>query len=83
MKLRLLFILLFTISIMSPTSSQEIDCNQFDKLTKKYVECTAKKIKNKTSDEVSKGKKKIKESKFKKKISKFIKSKTLTDLIKN
>jgi len=80
---KFIFILLFLISIISPLSSEESDCNEFDKLSAKYVECTAKKLKEKASEEIDKGKKKINESELGKKIDKFKKSKTLSDLIKN
>jgi len=80
---KFIFILLFLISIISSLSSEESDCNEFDKLSAKYVECTAKKMKEKASNEIDKGKKKINESGLGKKIDKFKKSKTLSDLIKN
>ena len=83
MKTKFGFILLFLISIISPLSSEEADCNEFDKLSAKYVECTAKKMKEKASEEINKGKKKIKKSGFGEKIDKFKESKTLSDLIKN
>ena len=83
MKTKFVFIILFLISIISPLSSEETDCNEFDKLSAKYVECTAKKLKEKASEEIDKGKKKIKKSGFVEKIDKFKESKTLSDLIKN
>jgi len=83
MKIRFIFISLFLISINSPISSAEIDCNEFSKLSAKYLECTAKKIKEKTSGEINKGKKKLDKSELGKKFDKFKKSKTLSDLINN
>ena len=62
--------------------SQEIDCNEFDKLSAKYIECTAKKLKEKASGEIVKSKKKINESGLGDKLKKFKESKTLSDLIK-
>ena len=66
----------------TPVLSNEVDCNQFDKLSAKYIECTAKKMKEKASDEINKGKKKFNKSGLGEKINKFKKSKTLSDLIK-
>ena len=66
----------------TPVLSNEVDCNQFDKLSAKYIECTAKKMKEKASDEINKGKKKLNKSGLGEKINKFKKSKTLSDLIK-
>ncbi len=83
MKIYFIFILLFSILTISPISSQETNCNEFDKLSAEYVECTAKKMKDKASKEIDKGKKKINESAIGVKINKFKKSTTLSDLIKN
>ena len=82
MKIRLFFFILITINLNSPVLSNEVDCNQFDKLSAKYIECTAKKMKEKASDEINKGKKKLNKSGLGEKINKFKKSKTLSDLIK-
>ena len=82
MKLRLFFFILITINLNAPVLSNEVDCNQFDKLSAKYIECTAKKMKEKASDEINKGKKKLNKSGLGEKINKFKKSKTLSDLIK-
>ena len=82
MKLRLFFFILITINLNAPVLSNEVDCNQFDKLSAKYIECTAKKMKEKASDEINKGKKKLNKSGLGEKIDKFKKSKTLSDLIK-
>ena len=35
------------------------DCNQFEKLSAKYIECNAKKLKENTAKQVDKGKKKV------------------------
>ena len=80
--LRLFFFILITINLNAPVLSNEVDCNQFDKLSAKYIECTAKKMKEKASDEINKGKKKLNKSGLGEKIDKFKKSKTLSDLIK-
>tara|TARA_Y100000992_G_scaffold244653_1_gene175752 strand:- start:1112 stop:1363 length:252 start_codon:yes stop_codon:yes gene_type:complete len=83
MKINFIFVLSFFILIISPISSQETNCDEFDKLSAKYLECTAKKMKNKASEEIDKRKKKMNESALGEKINKFKKSKTLSDLIKN
>ena len=83
MKTKFGLILLFLLSIISPLASEEIDCNEFNKLSAKYIECSAKKMTEKASEKIGKGKKKINESEFGEKIDKFKKSKTLSDLIKN
>ena len=95
MRLKITLIMLITMIINTPVLSQEIDCNEFDKLSAKYIECAAKKLKNKASDEIVKSKKKMNETglgekikKFNKtglgeKINKFKNSKTLSDLIKD
>ena len=82
MKIRLFFFILIIINLKTLVLSNEVDCNQFDKLSAKYIECTAKKMKEKASDEISKGKKKLNKSGLGEKINKFKKSKTLSDLIK-
>jgi|TARA_A100001388_G_scaffold254462_2_gene218210 hypothetical protein len=82
MNIRLFFFILIIINLNTPVLSNEVDCNQFDKLSAKYIECTAKKMKEKASDEINKGKKKLNKSGLGEKINKFKKSKTLSDLIK-
>ena len=82
MKIRLFFFILVIINLNTLVLSNEVDCNQFDKLSAKYIECTAKKMKEKASDEINKGKKKLNKSGLGEKINKFKKSKTLSDLIK-
>ena len=82
MNIRLFFFILIIINLNTPVLSNEVDCNQFDKLSAKYIECTAKKMKEKASDEIEKGKKKLNKSGLGEKINKFKKSKTLSDLIK-
>ena len=82
MKLKFIFILFITINVSLPVLSQEINCDKFDKLSAKYIECSAKKLKEKASGEIVKNKKKLDESGLGEKLNKFKKSKTLTDLIK-
>ena len=83
MNIRLFFFILIIINLNTPVLSNEVDCNQFDKLSAKYIECTAKKMKEQASDEINKGKKKFNKSGLGEKINKFKKSKTLSDLIKD
>ncbi len=83
MRLKITLIMLITMIINTPVLSQEIDCNEFDKLSAKYVECTAKKLKEKASNEIVKSKKKIDETGIGEKLKKFKNSKTLSDLIKS
>ena len=82
MNLKIIFILLLTITITSPSLSQEINCDDFEKFSAKYIECTAKKIKENASEKISKGKKKIDNTSFGKKFDELKKTKTLSDLIK-
>ncbi len=82
MKLKIFFTILILINISTPILSQEIDCNQFDKLSAKYIECTTIKMKEKASKKIDKSKKKINKTGLGEKINKFKKSKTLSDLIK-
>ena len=82
MKFKLFLIMFLTLIINTSILSQEINCNEFDKLSAKYIECAAKKMKEKASNEINKNKEKINESGLGEKINKFKKSKTLSDLIK-
>ena len=66
-----------------PSFSNEIDCTQFKKLSAKYIECNATKLKEKTNEKVESGKEKFEKSGIKDKFQKFKESKTLSDLIKN
>ena len=81
MKICLIF--LITIVINFPSFADEIDCNQFKKLSAKYIECNANKLKNKTNEKVKISKEKFEKSGIKDKLKKFKESKTLTDLIKD
>ena len=66
-----------------PSFSDEIDCTQFKKLSAKYIECNATKLKEKTNEKVKSGKEKFDKSGIKDKFKKFKESKTLSDLIKD
>ena len=83
MKFKFNLILLILIIFLNPAYSEEIDCNKFDKLSAKYIECSAKKLKTKTIEKVEIGKDKMESSGINDKIKKFKNSKTLSDLIKN
>ena len=48
MKKKLLFKSLFILLVSTSLFANETDCNQFDKLSAKYIECTAKKLKTST-----------------------------------
>ncbi len=75
---------LVTLLIYSPPSfSIEIDCTQFKKLSAKYIECNAAKLKEKTNEKVKSSKEKFDKSGIKDKFKKFKESKTLSDLIKD
>ena len=45
MKFILNLIILILIVFLKPAYSEEMDCNQFNKLSAKYIECNAKKLK--------------------------------------
>jgi hypothetical protein len=82
MKFKLNLIILILIVFLKPAYSENMDCNQFDKLSAKYIECNAKKLKTKTIEKVEIGKDKMESSGINNKIKKFKNSKTLSDLIK-
>ena len=82
MKFILNLIILILIVFLKPAYSEEMDCNQFNKLSAKYIECNAKKLKTKTIEKVEIGKDKMESSGINDKIKKFKNSKTLSDLIK-
>ena len=50
MKKKLLFKSLFILLISTSLFANEFDCNLFDKLSAKYIECTAKKLKTSTGE---------------------------------
>tara|TARA_Y100000816_G_scaffold222737_1_gene167717 strand:- start:430 stop:696 length:267 start_codon:yes stop_codon:yes gene_type:complete len=59
MKKKLLFRSIFILLVSTPLFASETDCNQFDKLSAKYIECTAKKLKTTTGEKFNAGKKKL------------------------
>ena len=65
--------------------AEDMDCSQFDKLSAKYVECSALQLKQKSKDlknttvkKIDESKKKFEGSKLKESLIKFKNSKTLT-----
>ena len=86
--IKILYILtIFFISI-SISNADVMNCSQFDKLSAKYAECMALKIKDKSKDlkntaaeNINKGKKKFDSSKLKESLIKFKNSKSLTEFM--
>ena len=83
MKLKIFLSSIILSTITSSVSSNEVNCDQFDKLSAKFLECKANQLKEKTSQKVENTKEKFENSSIKDKLKKFKSSKTLTDLIKN
>ena len=84
----LVFLITFFISLGN-SIAEEIDCNQFDKLSVKYVECSALKLKEKSNDlknatveKIDESKKKFDGSKLKENLIKFKNSKSLSEFMK-
>ena len=75
MKKKLLVKSLFIMLISTSLFANETNCNQFDKLSAKYIECTAKKLKTSTGEKLNAGKKKFDKSSFKNTWTKFKNSK--------
>tara|TARA_B100000963_G_scaffold160815_1_gene139928 strand:- start:876 stop:1085 length:210 start_codon:yes stop_codon:yes gene_type:complete len=69
--------------MISLSSANEIDCNKYEKLSIKYLECNTKKLKKKVGNDLKTSKKNFEESELTKKLKKFKNSKTLSDLGKN
>ena len=46
---KIIFITLITSVLMSNAMTEKIDCNQFEKISAKYIECSAKNLKEKSS----------------------------------
>ncbi|MDA7486573.1 hypothetical protein N9A40_00985 [Candidatus Pelagibacter ubique] len=47
---KIVFITLITSVLMSKTMAEKIDCNKFEKVSAKYIECSAKNLKEKSSE---------------------------------
>ena len=82
MNKKLLFKSLFILLISTSLFGNETDCNQFDKLSAKYIECTAKKLKSNTGEKLSAGKKKLDKSSLKDTWTKFKSSKNGKEFLK-
>ena len=83
----IIFIFMLYISFSSYLFSDEIvECEQFDKISEKYVECKAKNLKTTLNENQKKiksdTKKKIEKSGIKEKLVKFKNSKTGSDFLK-
>ena len=98
MKLKIIFYIIIIFIFSNVVFSTEIDCTKFKKMSAKYIECNAKKFKNKTDLKANelkaktnqkanelkvKTNEKLENSGLKDKLKKFKDSKTLTDLIKD
>tara|TARA_X000000368_G_C22448671_1_gene457972 strand:+ start:42 stop:281 length:240 start_codon:yes stop_codon:yes gene_type:complete len=73
---KIIITFLFSIVIISNSYSNEIDCSKFEKLSAKFIECNAKKLKEKINEDIN-------ENELTKKLKKFKNSKTLSDLGEN
>ena len=82
MKKKLLFKSFFILLISTSLFANETECNQFDKLSAKYIECTAKKLKTSTGEKLSAGKKNLDKSSLKNTWTKFKSSKNGKEFIK-
>ena len=47
---KIIFITLITSVLMSNAMAEKNDCNQFEKVSAKYIECSAKNLKEKSSE---------------------------------
>tara|TARA_B100000575_G_scaffold205253_1_gene166694 strand:- start:200 stop:451 length:252 start_codon:yes stop_codon:yes gene_type:complete len=83
MKFKIILSIITLLVLFTPSFSDEIDCTQFKKLSAKYIECNAAKLKEKTNEKVKSGKEKLEKSGITDKFKKLKESKTLSDLIKN
>ena len=80
---KILFISVLFFLLSKSASSSENDCSQFKKLSAKYIECNAKKLKNSSTKKVNIGKKKFQDSGLGDKLKKFKNSKTLSEVVKD
>ena len=83
MKIKIILFLLISLIINFSSFADVNDCTQFKKLSAKYIECNAKKLKDKTNEKVKISKEKFEKSGIKDKFKKFKEKKTLADLIKD
>ena len=82
MKYKLLISLIYLLFFSNFTLAEDMNCDQFEKLSAKYIECNAKKLKNDTNNKVVEGKKKFNNSLLKEKLIKFKNSENLIDFLK-
>ena len=80
---KIIITFLFSIVIISNSHSNEIDCSKFEKLSAKFIQCNAKKLKENINEDIEDTKKNINENELTKKLKKFKNSKTLSDLGEN
>ena len=90
--MKIIKILILSISLFFTNQSIVVaqDCSKLDKLSKEYAECNtkllkknAKFLKNKASDKIEQGKKKINKLNIKDKLLKFKNSKSHKDFLEN
>ena len=81
MKIKIILLMICFLLSFNRVFADNKDCNQFEKLSAKYIECNAKKLKENTAKQVDKGKKKFNNSTLKEKLIKFKNSKNLKDFL--
>ena len=77
MKLKFLIKLLICLLLFPIVHAAENKCEQFEKLSAKYIECNVKKLKDKTSNKIKKSKENFEKYGIKEKFNKFKSKKTL------
>ena len=77
MKFKLLIKILICLLFFPIVHATENECEQFEKLSAKYIECNAKKLKDKTSNKIKESKENFEKSEIKEKFNKFKSKKTL------
>ena len=81
MTLKIILSIIYFLFSSTHAFADNTNCDQFDKLSAKYIECNAKILKENTSKQVDKGKKKFNNSILKEKLIKFKNSKNLKDFL--
>ncbi len=81
MKLKIIIPIIYFFLSFTNIYAEKANCDQFEKMSAKYIECNAKKLKENTVKQVDKGKKKFDNSTFKEKLIKFKNSKNLMDFL--
>ena len=77
MKFKLLIKILICLLFFPIVHATENECEQFEKLSAKYIECNANKLKDKTSNKIKESKENFEKSEIKEKFNKFKSKKTL------